>query len=137
VFPAISTIASSGVVTGVSSGIDTIRYTAVNGCGTTITRKVISVTAARGIVENSGITSSEGTSIQLYPNPSTGKVTLKINGKEGTSTALLLDMTGKLITTKATDEETMTFDMSDLPRGIYIFKVSTGGKEFSAKVVVE
>jgi len=50
---------------------------------------------------------------------------------------LLLDMTGKLITTKATDEATMTFDMSDLPRGIYIFKVSTGGKEFSAKVVVE
>jgi hypothetical protein len=98
---------------------------------------VISVTASRGIVENSGINSSEGTSIQLYPNPSTGKVTLKINGTAGTSTALVLDMTGKLITTKATDESTMTFDMSDLPRGIYIFKVSTGGKEFSAKVVVE
>ncbi len=41
--PSIATISSSGVVTGITPGTDTITYTVVNSCGMAVTRKVITV----------------------------------------------------------------------------------------------
>jgi hypothetical protein len=41
--PSIATISSTGVVTGISPGFDTITYAASNGCGTASRRKVIAV----------------------------------------------------------------------------------------------
>ncbi len=43
VFTAIATVNASGVVTGVAGGVDTIKYTINNGCGTAIARKTVKV----------------------------------------------------------------------------------------------
>ena len=38
-----ATVSSTGIVTGVSSGIDTIKYTVTNSCGTAVAIKIITV----------------------------------------------------------------------------------------------
>ena len=43
VYPSLATITSSGVVTGLSAGIDTIKYSITNSCGTTVVTKVVAV----------------------------------------------------------------------------------------------
>lgn len=45
VFPSIATINSAGVVTGVTAGVDTLKYTVVNSCGTSVATKVVTVNA--------------------------------------------------------------------------------------------
>jgi uncharacterized protein YjdB len=46
--PSIATVGSTGVVTGISAGIDTISYTVTNACGSVVATKVVTVTAASG-----------------------------------------------------------------------------------------
>ncbi len=41
--PAIGTVDGAGVVTGISGGEDTIKYTVINGCGSTVVKHVVTV----------------------------------------------------------------------------------------------
>ncbi len=42
--PSVTIVGSTGIVTGVSLGIDTIKYTVTNSCGTAVATKVVTVT---------------------------------------------------------------------------------------------
>lgn len=57
VFPARATVDASGIVTGVAAGVDTIKYTVTNSCGTSTTAYVINVTPAA----NAGVISGPST----------------------------------------------------------------------------
>ena len=60
---AIATISTGGVVTGHSSGVDSIKYTVTNSCGTTTTSRVITVDPApsAGYIYGVGGVCSSGT----------------------------------------------------------------------------
>ncbi len=45
---AVATVGSTGIVTGVSPGLDTINYTVTNACGSAVATKVVTVTASSG-----------------------------------------------------------------------------------------
>jgi hypothetical protein len=57
--PSLATVASTGIVTGVSPGVDTISYSVTNACGTAVATKVVTVTALSATACN-GITTIAG-----------------------------------------------------------------------------
>ena len=57
VFPTIATVNSSGLVTGVADGTDTLKYTVAGYCGTVTTTKVITVTSSPSAGTITGVTS--------------------------------------------------------------------------------
>ena len=72
VTPAVATVSASGVVTGVSAGADTIKYTITNGCGTVVAFKAITVNPAPAAGTISGATSICGSSAISLSGTGTG-----------------------------------------------------------------
>ena len=60
-------------------------------------------------------------SLMIYPNPSTGKVT--IGGASNGSTLQVRDITGKLVLTKSFDIQT-NIDLSMMSKGLYLVRVN-------------
>ena len=56
VYPSIATVNTAGVVSGLSAGIDTIKYTVTNSCGTAVATKVITVNPLPNASSISGAT---------------------------------------------------------------------------------
>lgn len=70
----------------------------------------------------------------IFPNPSTGIVTVKMKAKgEATIYNLLGEVIGKW---KLEKEETKT-DLSAQPKGIYFVRITAEGKSYSQKIVKE
>ncbi len=65
---------SAGIVTGVSIGLDTIRYIVTNGCGTDTATKTITVNAASAISVINGATSVCAGSIIILSDTTSGGV---------------------------------------------------------------
>ena len=64
-----------------------------------------------------------------YPNPTTGKVTFNVSSisttlNEQISTIEIVNLTGQTV---ATFDKTNTIDISQLPNGVYMAKISIGG----------
>lgn len=71
------------------------------------------------------LTSNE--SLVLFPNPSTGSITLQLAACENCTSILnVYDVLGQLVftETRKTGGNTATFDLSKLPKGVYQVKVS-------------
>ena len=78
----ISNMVSSGIATGVAPGRDTVIYTVITDCSIASTIFPINV---RSYIEcNTGVRLEGGTNketINVYPNPSTGKFTLNVSAE--------------------------------------------------------
>lgn len=75
---------------------------------------------------------------RLYPNPTTGQISVVFDYAELTSDSGLeiFNMLGKKIYSRKTDGELgLTFDLSKHPGGIYLFRLSKGEKTWIRKVV--
>lgn len=75
--------------------------------------------------------------IRLYPNPTTGIFTVDLDAKK--SEVQLFDMTGKKITTRSTqkNENSQTFDISNLSKGTYILKIKTADNNEVVKKIIK
>ncbi len=136
--PTLATVSTTGTVTGVSAGIDTIVYTVTNSCGTYLVKKGIVVTARRGEIGATPATIAENGTLKLFPNPSLGAFTLEIPGGESEeATVLITDLAGRLVETRTGTEKTMYFVLSNVASGTYIVTVKTGSDLYSQKIVVE
>ena len=71
-----ATVSSIGLVTGLHSGVDTVRYTVTNSCGSAIAKKPIFVRQA-GDCTTAVDLSSGATDISVIPNPNKGLFTVK------------------------------------------------------------
>jgi hypothetical protein len=87
--PSKATVDAGGVVTGVATGSTNISYTVTNGVCHISAIKGITVAASRMILQ-------EERPLQLYPNPSTGALTIDCPG-QGTLTVFTLE--GKMVKT--------------------------------------
>jgi hypothetical protein len=71
-----ATISTAGVVTGVTAGLDTIMYSATNGCGTVSTSRTVNVnpivTPSVTVSANPGFTSCAGNPVTYTANPVNG-----------------------------------------------------------------
>ncbi|MEZ5018018.1 MAG: T9SS type A sorting domain-containing protein [Flavipsychrobacter sp.] len=75
----------------------------------------------------------------LYPNPTTGQLTIALNGSKGNSTIELYDVTGKMIATisNQSSASSYTIDLNDYTKaaGVYYVKVLAEGSYTYNKVV--
>ena len=78
--------------------------------------------------------------VSLYPNPSKGLVQLTLSQPLTEEGQLLLrDLTGKQLLLDRLGAGATQYDlnMSNLPAGLYLVQLSSGGRVFNAKVVRE
>ncbi|WP_343635778.1 T9SS-dependent M36 family metallopeptidase [Fluviicola sp.] len=73
-----------------------------------------------GLAENKA-----GVHVQVYPNPSNGKLTVK-NNNSGIQHIELVDLSGKLVYSRSLENKTEAdLDISSLKQGLYLMKVLT------------
>jgi hypothetical protein len=76
--------------------------------------------------------------IQVQPNPTKGFLQVSITGTEaGTHSVKVVTMQGKSVYENAAFRSPGVVDLSDVPEGVYIMKVRSGGEEEEWKVVRE
>ncbi len=77
--------------------------------------------------------------ISMYPNPSKGKVHIKLNSSNVYDIDLaVLDITGKLVLQKQyTAAEQIGFDMSKHVSGMYFVKMKIDNKQFMKKLILD
>ena len=139
----LATIGSAGIVTANYTGIDTIKYTVTNGCGSAVTRKVITIVPSGGrAVYNGGSTPELDGAITLFPNPATSNINIEWTGaQKGTAIILITDMLGKEVYRGNWDLQATagkaTTDVSTLKSGIYIINIKSETITYSSRIVVE
>jgi len=108
----------------VGLGPHTIRYTyLLNGCSS-FDESVIRVFNCTGIEEN-----GDNAVVQVYPNPVTDKVYIKVHSNVGVGKMMLCDITGKIYDSKLVDfsvqDHVLEIDMSSFASGIYFVKIES------------
>jgi hypothetical protein len=122
------------VINGLTTG--TRYYVAVSGYGSSDTAGpfTIAVRLATGARAQ-----AETDALLVYPNPSsTGQLTLKLAGLNGTSHATLLNALGQVVLTKnLTAAAEQTLSTHGLAAGLYTLRVVANGQTLTRKVVLE
>lgn len=74
---------------------------------------------------------------KIYPNPSTGLVSIAPNFKSATSfTASVFDILGKKVYKKTLNQETQTLDLSRLKKGVYMVTFKNNTEVISKKLIL-
>ncbi len=149
--------ADGSIDVNVTGGVQPYTYNWVNSAGVSIgnTQDIsglgkgtytLSVTDANGCVSLSGYTIQEttgtkeeelGRHIMLYPNPTTGKVTLEIDLPNiGNVMVSAFDVTGRNVLPQSTVGSKHSLDFSALPSGVYMLKIVIGETSLSKRLVV-
>lgn len=136
VFTAKATVASSGMVHAIASGVDTIKYTATNSCGTSRSVYVINITTSRP-GGNAIEPAAQATVLNVYPNPSTGLLNLETAQDKIISQVLVFDISGKLMQQVSGSTNAVQVNISDYTPGMYILKVLHQDGEISQVRVVK
>jgi uncharacterized protein YjdB len=136
VFTAKATVASSGMVHAIASGVDTIKYTATNSCGTSRSVYVINITTSKPGA-NAIEPAAQATVLNVYPNPSTGLLNLETAQDKIISQVLVFDIAGKLMQQVSGSANAVQVNISDYTPGMYILKVMHQDGEISQVRVVK
>ncbi len=107
-----------------------VTLTTTNDCGTSVYKDSIEITT--------GVSLSEAllSGISLYPNPNNGEFNVELPTQLGGDLTLTVsELSGKLIREReanAGNQESLKFDISDLPDGVYLVTIKTaeGSKNF-------
>jgi len=92
--------------------------------------------------QNTGIQNITVNPLELYPNPSTGLVTIKSNTVNDAKSATLAiyDQLGRIVLKKAFTNlakgKDVIFDVSTLPEGIYVVKLITANTQRQGKLII-
>ncbi|MCF8449602.1 MAG: SBBP repeat-containing protein [Taibaiella sp.] len=108
-----------GLATGVMAGIDTVKYSVSNVCGTTHAEKVINVVDCSTGVEKTSIMPDNTT---LYPNPVQNAVT--ISSTANIYSVVIRNLLGQVVISGTHNATSVVIDVSQLPNGVYIVKIN-------------
>jgi hypothetical protein len=91
---------------------------------------------SHGVLGIDDLSVQEG-NIHIYPNPTNGKFTISSNSI--INSIEIFNLLGELVPSDFTfNQQTSTeIDISNAPKGIYFAKISTGGKVYTRKIVVQ
>lgn len=130
----ISTSSPSANVTptipaSIPSGTGTITYSvigadAASGCRSNGVSITVTVAACTAIADNN----TDGYSINVYPNPAVNSIST-ISGLVGTNDIMVINMVGQSVKSFKTSQETAELDLSGLPSGNYIIKITGDNKQ--------
>ncbi len=83
----------------------------------------------------------EGNDLNIYPNPSNGNVMFAMNGAGKKDVNIkVLNVTGNMIferTLNINGVSNISYDFSNLSKGIYIVNISSGNDNFNKKLVID
>ena len=131
-----ATVSSAGVVHGVATGSATISYTVTNSCGSAHATKAITITAkgARETPSGTGEDNIPVSSLQIYPNPTSG--TFTVNAPT-TGVLHLVSIDGKELGRFEVQESISSFRIPDaLAPGVYIYQfIDNNGAITSGRLV--
>ena len=114
-----TTINSIGVLTGVSTGIDTVSYTVVNSCGTYVTTKTIEVNDCSLLGTSIPVKSND---VEIYPNPTKDFIT--ISSDLIITDIVMKNMVGQTVLTGKFTDKKVQVDLSHFPNGIYFVTIN-------------
>jgi hypothetical protein len=121
---------------GLSPGLHYVTITATdNGSPALSASRTIVIRTHYDPGIATGITENNTEEISVYPNPSTGSITVK--GIKGANQVLIIrDVLGKSVLTSSLNNNSQTVDISVLPQGIYFATInSKEGKSKTIKIV--
>lgn len=124
-------------------GIGSIVYTvtdSLTGCTNSVSQMVFIDTTAEctmGINEN-----VLATSTSIFPNPSSGKVTITVNNVAySTIQIAVADVLGNTVLQTIAERNTGGFtrelNLNNLAKGVYVIQLSADGERFSKKIIIE
>lgn len=101
-------------------GCDGVEYP--NPCTATFFGGVMQSTP--GPCTPNGVKDTDVLTLSAHPNPSSGTVLLSLSVPMGRCTIVVLDALGRTVHTANTDQTTVALDLSGLPSGVHIVRVS-------------
>lgn len=77
--------------------------------------------------------------MRVYPNPSTGNITVRINNYNGLVAVKVIDINGRQVYgfDKVTFNNEKSFDLSQLSAGIYMIDISGEGLKYVEKIIIK
>ena len=128
----------SNIITGVSSGIDTVFYTISDTCGTAVAAHPIIVLPASACNTGVNAIGAAGTHMQLYPNPNNGLFYFDLSSPvKETVHVTVTDVMGRKVWELNVDtDHVYEIDLRRSP-GIYIVSAVTGAGVYMERVVIE
>ncbi len=101
----------------------------INGCTSTAFVSVI-------VYECVGINSlsSNGNDLKVYPNPTSSDLTIELK-KDGIFKIELIDVTGKVVLLKSTEEEKLNLNINFLSNGVYYLKAKSQNTMNVVKII--
>ena len=114
-----------------------VLLSAMNGCGSSVLQKTVSITNTTGVQDANWLEQ-----FNLYPNPNTGAYTVEVIGKPAQEiTFTLYNAIGQVVRYESADFKSGTiqqlFNYSDLPGGMYTLGVQSGDQVKYVKVVIQ
>lgn len=104
-------------------------FTGTNGCVGAITQQ-IQVDVCTGIVE------TNTNSFEIYPNPTNGFFTIKMNDIPDDAVVKVLDLLGKVVLEQSASS-TMSIDLSQYGKGIYMVMIVSEESVKARKVILQ
>ncbi|AUP77876.1 T9SS type A sorting domain-containing protein [Flavivirga eckloniae] len=77
----------------------------------------------------------KGNDLALFPNPTSGTITIGNNQLLKEAQVTIYDLKGRALKKEALKNQPTVVDISDLSTGIYIFKIKTNDSEFVKRIV--
>ncbi len=75
--------------------------------------------------------------LAIYPNPSNGLVTIKLDDQFINSTIDVLDITGRIVYTETLNNSEQSFDLSNLTKGRYLVNIQTHEGNVTKTIVLQ
>lgn len=115
----------------VGNGVFSITVTAV--CNEADGLYSDGVEASVNVQGSTSISVNEADVFKVYPNPVRNILTVETYSPEGTIT--VLDITGKVLSSKAVSETTTKVDVNHLPNGVYLLKYNSMNSNSVVKII--
>ncbi len=87
-----------------------------------------------------GVDQNSLNNFSVYPNPTSGNITISFNSNSNENVNLsLYDVQGRLITSSKVDSVignfNHNFDLGSIPTGFYLLKISQGNQNYTSKII--
>lgn len=114
-----------------ANGSYTITLISSNSCNSDTAKLVVNIISA-------SINELNTISATVYPNPSNGKITVKLNNRDNEAyEATIYNQEGKLIQRKLNVRDLVDFDLSGEASGLYFLQLRNEKGAYSQKFVIE
>ena len=82
-----------------------------------------------------GVSELQASRLSLYPNPATDKITVEISGTAEGSNLSVLNIKGQQLITRQITEPKTQLDISCLPQGVYVVKLTNPKSVATTKLI--